>query len=226
MSDRVLVVEDDPKLGAQVVASLAKEGLDVTWVQDGDEAAKLDPSAFDLVVLDLMLPGTYGLDVLKRFRAKSDVPVLILSAREDTTDKVRALKLGADDYVTKPFFPEELVARVQARLRRPVLDRSGVLRITGLVVDPGARTARTDAGEVELTRAEFEILVVLMRRVGSAITRAALVDAALDKDTGGHERTLDVHVSRLRKKLGPVGEQLRTVWGIGYKLVAEPGRDR
>lgn len=223
MSERILVVEDDEKLGASVVASLSREGLDVTWQKDGDEAARLDPHAFDLVILDLMLPGKYGLDLLKLFREQCDVPVLILSARDDASDKVRALKLGADDYVTKPFFPEELVARVRARLRRPSLDRTGALRVPGLVIDVEARVVRLESGEVELTRVELDLLIALARRAGSAITRAALVRAALDPATGGHERTLDVHVSRLRKKLGPVGEQIQTVWGIGYKLSPKQG---
>lgn len=221
MSARVLLVEDDEKLGDRVEACLGREGLTVTREADGDRAARLDPRAFDIVILDLMLPGTYGLDLLKRYRASSEVPVLILSAREDASDKVRALKLGADDYMTKPFFPEELVARVQARLRRPAIASQGALRVPGLVVDPEARTVHTDAGEIELTRVELDILTMLVRRAGSAISRAALVEGALDPAAGGHERTLDVHVSRLRKKLGPVGEQIETVWGIGYKLVAK-----
>lgn len=220
MSERILLVEDDEKLGAQVVATLHREGFEPSWTKDGSEAARLDPRGFDLVILDLMLPGTYGLDLLKRFRQVSEVPVLILSAREDASDKVRALKLGADDYVTKPFFPEELVARVRARLRRPRLDRGGALRVGGLEIDAEARAVRTAEGEIDLTRAELEILLVLARRPGSAITRAALVEAALDPDAGGHERTLDVHVSRLRKKLGHEGARIETVWGIGYKLAA------
>lgn len=223
MNPRVLFVEDDEKLAKGVVAALTRDGLTVTHVADGDAAATVDPKGFDLVILDLMLPGTYGLDLLKRYRSRSDVPVLILSARDDASDKVRALKLGADDYVTKPFFPEELVARVRARLRRPTIERSGVLRAPGLVLDPEARTLHTDAGSVELTRAELDILAVLMRRAGAAISRSALVEAALDPSAGGTERTLDVHVSRLRKKLGPAGEQIETVWGIGYKLVPKQG---
>ncbi len=220
MSDRVLIVEDDEKLGAQIVEHLQGAGFDVQWLRDGDEARDIDPAQFALIVLDLMLPGTYGLDLLKRYRTRSDVPVLILSARQDTSDKVRALKLGADDYVTKPFWPEELLARVRARLRRPDIRRGdGKQHVGKIAIDSDERSVVVEGRAVELTRAEFDILATLARRPGSAMTRAALVDAALEQ---GSERTLDVHVSRLRKKLGNASKQLVTVWGIGYKLVVDP----
>ncbi len=220
MSTHILLVEDDDALGAQVRDILARDGFEVEWLRDGDRAAKTDVTGFALVVLDLMLPGTYGLDLLKRWRAADfDVPVLVLSARQDTNDKVRALKLGADDYVTKPFFPDELLARVNARLRRPDLRRGeGPTRLGCLEIDV---EARVDGQLVpELTKVELDILAALAKRPGAAISRRALVDACLDPDKAGSERTLDVHVSRVRKKLGSAGAQLQTVWGIGYKLVA------
>lgn len=223
MADRILVIEDDEKLGAQIVGHLEGAGFEPTWIKDGDEARGADLAAFALVILDLMLPGTYGLDLLKLFRKRSDVPVLILSARQDTSDKVRALKLGADDYVTKPFWPEELLARARARLRRPDIRRGdGPLRVGAIALDAEARSVEVEGAPVELTRVEFDILAALMRRPGSASTRRALVEAALEQ---GSERTLDVHVSRLRRKLGAAGRQIVTVWGIGYKIVAD-GPDR
>lgn len=223
MSERILLVEDDAKLGAQIVGHLERAGYTPTWLRDGDAARLEDPSRYALIVLDLMLPGTYGMDLLKRFRTQSEVPVLILSAREDSADKVRALKLGADDYVTKPFWPDELLARVAARLRRPALDRrEGPLRFGALTIDDERREVRVDDVPVELTRAELDILLALARRPGSPIQRSALVDLALDPDAGGSERTLDVHVSRLRKKLGDAGSCIATVWGIGYKLQPPP----
>ena len=218
MTQRILLVEDDEKLGAQIVEHLNREGLGVEWLRDGDAALRVDPEAFDLVVLDLMLPGTYGLDVLKKYRKTSQVPVMILSAREDTRDKVRGLTLGADDYMTKPFWPEELVARVQARLRRPTMQRTDEITVGSIHIDLDAREVKLDGEPVELTRVEHELLVALARRPGMALTRAALVEAALDPDRQGTERTLDVHVSRLRKKLGDSGERIETVWGIGYRL--------
>lgn len=215
----ILLAEDDEALGAQIVKTLEGAGYGVEWFRHGDKARDADLTNVRLVVLDLMLPGTYGLDILKAYRRRSDVPALILSARSDTADKVRALQLGADDYLTKPFWPEELLARVAARLRRPQFERETSQLIVGAIsLDEDARRVSVSAQEVELTSAEFEILLALMRRPDSAMTRAALVDAALDPGRDGGQRTLDVHISRLRKKLGDAATQLKTVWGIGYKL--------
>jgi two-component system response regulator MtrA len=220
MALRVLLVEDDEKLGRQIVSHLEQAGYPTTWVRDGEQAMGTSPAPFGLLILDLMLPGAHGLDVLKRLRRESDLPVLVLSARNETTDKVRALALGADDYVTKPFWPEELLARVQARLRRPVLQRSGVLRAGELEIDLSARRVRVEGRELELTRVEFELLAALARRPGAAIPRGFLVEHVLDPDREGTERTLDVHVSRLRRKLGPCAACVATVWGVGYRLEA------
>jgi len=218
VSNRILLVEDDVALGQQVVQTLSQAGFDPQWIQDGDAARDLDPDDYRVIVLDLMLPGTYGMDLLKRYRMKSEVPVLILSARDDTADKIRGLKLGADDYVTKPFFPEELVARIQACLRRPNLVGTERLVVGAIQVDLERREVSNAAGSLSLTPVEFEILALLARRKGSAVTREALVDAALDPAQDGSRRTLDVHISRLRSKLGKDAIQLETVWGIGYRL--------
>jgi DNA-binding response OmpR family regulator len=218
---RILVVEDDPKLGKQVADRLDAAGFACTWVNDGEKALaewSAHSSAFALIVLDLMLPGVYGMDVLKHVRKDSDVPVLVLSARQDAADRVRALELGADDYVTKPFWPDELVARVHARLRRPVLRRAGLVRLGGLAVDLEARSVDVAGASVVLTKVEFDLLAALARRPGSAVARAWLVEHVLDPDRDGTERTLDVHVSRLRKKLGDEARRVVTVWGVGYRL--------
>ena len=218
MPNRILLVEDDVALGQQVVQTLSQAGFDPHWVQDGDAARGLDPDDYHVIILDLMLPGTYGMDLLKRYRVKSEVPVLILSARDDTADKIRGLKLGADDYVTKPFFPEELIARIQACLRRPILVGTERLVVGAIQVDLERREASSTEGILALTPVEFEILALLARRKGSAVTREALVDAALDPAQDGSRRALDVHISRLRSKLGKDAIQLETVWGIGYRL--------
>jgi DNA-binding response OmpR family regulator len=173
-----------------------------------------------LVILDLMLPGAHGFDVLKALRASSEVPVLVLSARVDTHDKVRALALGADDYLTKPFWPEELMERVRARLRRPVLSRGSALEIGALRIDPATREVVFEGRSVELTRVEFDLLAALARRPGAAVTRQWLADQVLDPERDGTDRNLDAHMSRLRKKLG-AGAPIRTVWGIGYRLSPE-----
>jgi two-component system response regulator MtrA len=221
VTHRILVVEDDPRLGEQIAGHLREAGFEPTWLARGDLALATQPRDFELVILDLMLPGAYGLDVLKHVRQRSDLPVLVLSAKNDTATKVRALELGADDYVTKPFWPEELLARVNARLRRPGLARSGALEFGALSIDAEARTVHVAGAAVELTRVEFELLLALARRPNQALSRAWLADNVLDPDRDGTERTLDVHASRLRKKLGACGSLVATVWGVGYRLDAK-----
>lgn len=225
MSERVLVVEDDPELGAEIVRQLERAGYAPTWIRDGDDALAASPEEYDLVLLDLVLPNAYGLDILKKYRTRSEVPVILLTARDHTSDKVRGLSLGADDYVTKPFWPDELLARIRARLRRPGLRRDAEesVRAGTLEVQLEARRALVGGEPVELTRAELAILETLARRAGHAVSRAALVEEALDPGREGSERTLDVHVSRLRKKLGPEGKRIATVWGIGYRLETDRG---
>jgi DNA-binding response OmpR family regulator len=223
MASRILLVEDDVALGEQVVETLRGAGWDVAWSKDGDEAMRADLAAVDLVVLDLMLPGVHGLEVLKRVRRTSGLPVLVLTAVRETSERVRALSLGADDVVGKPFWPEELVARVRARLRRPVLADTGRVTVGAVSLDVPARAASVAGVPIDLTRVEFELLAALARRPGAAVSRDWLVDHVLDPEKDGGERTLDVHVSRLRKKLGAHAKQLATVWGVGYRLdAAEP----
>ena len=222
MGDRVLVVEDDERLGRQVRDSLAEAGYEPIWLRDGKSVGVEVAAGASLIVLDLMLPGEHGLDVLKRLRRDSDVPVLVLSARNETADKVRALKLGADDYVTKPFWPDELLARVAARLRRPVLQRSNAVRVGDLTVDLEQRRVTVAGETVDLTRVEFDLLAALGRRLGAAVSRAWLAEHVLNPEREGGERTLDVHMSRLRKKLGPAASSIATVWGVGYRLEPPP----
>lgn len=218
MVDRILLVEDDPALGKQVSGFLKTHEYEVTWLRDGRTAAREDPTGYELVILDLMLPGMDGVDVLRSMRRSSGVPVMILSARNERTDVVRALMLGADDYVTKPFWPEELAARVHTRLRRPTLQDAERAGAQGLEVDLEGDGVSVDGRSITLTRTEGKILKALVRRPGSTLTRMALVDLALDPEHSGNERTLDVHVSRLRRKLGACGDLIRTVWKTGYKF--------
>lgn len=213
----VLLIEDDDALGAQVKRHLEEAGSQVVWWKKGRLIDPADVRSLALVVLDLMLPGVAGLDILKDLRTRSDVPVLVLSARQDGRDKVRALQLGADDYVTKPFWPEELVERVRARLRRPALHRSGLQKVGALELDDEQRTANYQRRSLELTKVEFDLLHALMKRADQAVSRAWILSNVLDPERDATERTLDVHVSRLRKKLGEP-ELIETVWGIGYRL--------
>lgn len=223
MPKRILVVEDDTALGDQVVERLANAGYEPIWWKEGRRLARGDLPDVELVLLDLMLPGTYGMDMLKDLRTHSDIPVLVLSARNDTSDKVRALKLGADDYMTKPFWPEELLERVAARLRRPIMTRSEIIEIGVLHIDRARREVAIQGQSISLSRLEFELLLVLAERPGIALTRKVLAERVLDPENEGAERNLDVYVSRLRKKLGN-DVSLETVWGIGYRLAVGSSR--
>ncbi len=217
----ILLVEDDAKLGTEVVGTLERAGHVVRWCTEGSVARRLNISEYDLVILDLMLPGTHGFDLLKHWRTESEIPVIILTARTDTHDKVRGFALGGDDYVTKPFWPEELVARVEARLRRPGIVLAG--RSVGPIeIFEDRREVTVDGVQIEVTKVEFDILQFLAERADKAVTRAQIVERALDEDREGGLRTLDVHVSRIRKKLGDAGHHLETVWGIGYRLASQP----
>ncbi|TPV92639.1 MAG: response regulator transcription factor [Myxococcales bacterium FL481] len=190
----ILLVEDDQRLAEGVCDTLRRAGFAVTWAPDGEAAELNDVESFELVVLDLMLPGIHGFDLLAKWRQTSDVPVIILTARLDYHDKVRGLELGGDDYMTKPFWPEELLARVRARLRRPQLRRTGGVAIGPLQLDVEARSTSVDGQAIELTRVEFDILALLAERVDQPVTRARLVDRVLDANRDGGERTLDVHI--------------------------------
>lgn len=217
---RILLVEDDVRLGAQVQATLEREGYAVRWLRHGAEAAAVDPERLQLVVLDLGLPGVDGLTVLQELRKRSDVPILLLTARSAPEDRVRGLEAGADDYLAKPFWPGELLARVRARLRRPALAREAGLRLGPLSIDTLGQRLELDGREVEVTAAEMAILVALARRPGAAVTRRVLAAHALDPDAQS-DRHLDAHVSRLRQKLGGHAHLVETVRGIGYRLRAE-----
>lgn len=215
---RILLVDDDERLGAQVVGHLTDAGFAVDWLRDGRAAAGTDPDRYGLWILDLMLPSTRGLDLLKDLRRASDVPVLVLSAQSDARVMIRAFQLGGDDYVTKPFCPEDLIARVHARMRRPTAVREQRLSFGNLVVDFDSRRLHIGGREVELTRVEFELFATLARRCGAAVQRDWLAERVLDPEREGTARTLDVHVSRLRKKLGERSGCIETVWGVGYRF--------
>ncbi len=224
---RVLVVEDEPTINEALVARLVAEGFDVTAAYDGPgavaAAASSDP---EVVLLDVMLPGFDGHEVCRRIQAARPVPVLMLTARDDETDVLVGLGVGADDYLTKPFRMREVVARVHALLRR--VDRAGelaagdtggasVLRHGDLVVDLGTRRTLLAGSEVHLTRTEFDLLVALAQRPGDVRSREALLREVWDWATdGASTRTVDSHVKSLRAKVG--AERVRTVHGVGYAL--------
>lgn len=235
MAHKILIVDDEPTLLQTVRAYLEQEGYQVRTALNG-RAALREARAFepDLVVLDIMLPELDGLDVLRRLRSGDvtptlrDVYVIMLTARADETDRVVGLELGADDYVTKPFSPRELVARVKASLRRVGGTKEGdksQLVFRHLRLDPGGRLAWKDGEEVELTPIEFDLLHALVRHAGRVLSREQLVEQVWGVDYYGDERVVDVHVGRLRKKIeeDPAEPELiTTVWGMGYRFEDDP----
>ena len=224
---RVAVVEDDPAIAEVVTMHLRRSGFQAHAYPDG--AALLADEAYlpHLVVLDLMLPGGLsGYDVLARLRQARDVPVLVLTARGEVQERVRGLRLGADDYVIKPFDPEELLERVRTLLRRAGHLVDGLVCVEGLCVDLVAYTVRVDAQEVPMSRREVDLLYMLVRSPNRAYTRAQILDQVWGRDAEVDERTVDGCVTRIRRKLqdgwrkpSPTPFQIETVWGVGYKLV-------
>ena len=223
---RVLLVEDDPSVAEVVGRYLERDGFVVSWVSDGQaalqRAIEVGPG---LVVLDLSLPGMDGLEVLRRLRALAPVPVVILTARGEESDRVEGLQLGADDYVVKPFSPRELVARVRAVLRRtcrahPPPGVAEALRSGELEVDPGARQVRLSGRSVDLTAREFDLLLFLMTRRGRVCRREEVLEQ-LWGARHGDQATLTVHVRRLREKIEAdpsAPQRITTVWGVGYRF--------
>jgi two-component system response regulator RegX3 len=227
---RVLVVEDEPGLAESVRYALDVEGFDVLVSETGvaglESARVNDP---DLVILDLMLPGMSGLDVCRQIRRSSDVPIIMLTAKDAESDKVAGLELGADDYMTKPFSMRELVARIRAQLRRAaksgvLAESNEVLRGGPIELDIDAHQARVDGTPVELRPKEFELLESLMRRKNRLAARHTLIDEVWGPSYFGDTKTLDVHIKRLRQKLErdpSRPELIVTVRGLGYKFVDE-----
>ncbi len=216
----VLLVEDEPSIGALVRSYLAQQRYEVVWVRSGEEAlAELPRHPVRIVVLDVGLPGMDGFDVCREIRRRSRVPVLMLTARDEEPDRVAGLELGADDYVTKPFSPRELSARIKAILRRSEQSVENVtLELDNIVLDRDAREVTVDGQDVELTAKEFDLLGCLMENPGIVLSRDTLLDRVWGMDFPGGTRTVDVHVAQLRRKIGRP-ELIRTVRGAGYKLV-------
>jgi DNA-binding response OmpR family regulator len=225
--DRVLIVDDDVQLCRLLTERLTSEGFTIEIANDGnrglDRALSLEHA---LVVLDLMLPGMTGLEVLRRLRAKSPVPVLILTARGDDIDRILGLEIGADDYVPKPFNPRELIARIRAILRRSsrVPATADPVVMGDLRLDPQAREVWLNDVALNLTSVEFALLEAFLRDAGRVLSREQLTESVLGRKLGPFDRVIDVHVSNLRKKLGASehGPRIKSVRGSGYLFVVRP----
>jgi DNA-binding response OmpR family regulator len=222
----VLIVEDDPDTANLVQLYLRRDGYKVLSAPDGREGLKLAQDAGpDLVVLDLMLPGMDGLEVCRELRRDSNVPIIMLTARVEEEDRLEGLNLGADDYVTKPFSPRELAARVRAVLRRTARDAAeeGPLRLVvgDITVDLEKRTVQSGEDRVNLTPTEYRLLVLLMREPGRTFSRDQIIDRVFGYDFDGFDRTVDAHVSNLRSKMEADPDKpryLQTVYGVGYRF--------
>ncbi|HET8539776.1 MAG TPA: response regulator transcription factor [Anaeromyxobacter sp.] len=225
-----LLVEDDARLAALTKEYLEGHGVAVVHAGDGRRGQEEALTGrYDVVLLDLMLPGKDGLDVCREVRARSDVPIVVLTARGEEADRVMGLELGADDYLAKPFSPRELLARIRAVVRR-AKGRAGpardLVRVGSLVVDPAARRVTLRGREVALTGYEFALLEALARRAGRVLSREQLMELARGTAEEAFDRTVDVHVSRLRQKLGDDPKRprlIKTVRGAGYVLAGEDG---
>ena len=226
MATRILVVDDERVVTEVVARYLSLENFDISLASSGTEALQIAQEwAPDLIVLDLMIPGVDGLEVCRRIRRDSQVPIIMLTARGEEADRIVGLEIGADDYVVKPFSPRELVARIKSVLRRvdagPAQSVGGTLRFGQCTINPQTRVMSSGRGEVQLTSKEFDLLFFLASHPGQVFTREQLMDQVWDFTYAGDLSTVTVHIRRLREKVetDPVKPQyIKTVWGVGYKF--------
>ncbi len=220
---KILLVDDDETLCELLDEYLSAEGFAVTSVHDGEAAVGLaTEGSWDAVILDVMLPGTNGFDVLKRIKPELGAPVLMLTARGEDTDTVLGLELGADDYVAKPCSPRVLVARLRALLRRKPGGENGPLRVGDLSLDEGSRRVEVGGQSVSLTGAEFNLLTLLVRHAGEVVSRDVLAEEGLGRPLGAYDRRIETHMAQIRRKLGALPDgspRIQTVRGSGYQYV-------
>ena len=222
-AQKILVVDDEARMRKLVTDFLTREGYEVLEAEDGEKAMDLFYADKDiaLVILDVMMPRMDGWQTLREMRESSQVPVIMLTARSDEKDELRGFDLGVDEYVTKPFSPRTLVARVGAILRRTAgRAENDRIELSGIVLDKSAHQVTIDGQPIELSFKEFELLEYFMENNGIALSREKILNHVWNYDYYGDARTIDTHVKKLRSKLGPRGELIKTIWGMGYKLEA------
>lgn len=219
---RLLLIDDDVELGSLLGEFLGHEGFEVDAAHDGRSGLdRALAGGFDLVILDVMLPGMDGFEVLRQIRQRSRIPVLMLTARSEDVDRIVGLELGADDYLPKPFNPRELSARVRAILRRlePRDGDRGRIEVNSVVLDPASREVTAGGRRVEVTTLEFDILELLMRAAGRVLSRDSLMEALYNRKTTPFDRSIDMHISHLRRKLEAGKPLIKTVRGVGYQFI-------
>lgn len=220
---RILVVDDEARMRKLVKDFLVKNNMDVVEAADGEEAITIffQEKNFDLVILDVMMPKMDGWEVLKTIREYSQVPVIMLTAKGEEQDEMQGFAAGADDYVTKPFSPKLLVARIEAILRRNSSATSEVMHAGKIELDKSAHSVRVDGKEIDLSYKEFELLAYFIENQGIALSREKILNHVWNYDYFGDARTIDTHVKKLRSKLGDCQNYIHTIWGMGYKFEVE-----
>ncbi|MDD4524769.1 MAG: response regulator transcription factor [Lachnospiraceae bacterium] len=217
---KILVVDDEERMRKLVRDFLFRDGFDVLEAGDGEEALELFDKQEDisLIILDVMMPKLDGWETAKEIRRDSKVPIIMLTAKSDESDELRGFDVGIDEYVTKPFSPRTLVARVEAILRRTVGTPEDRIEIAGIVVDKAAHTVTIDGQQIDLSFKEFELLTYFMENKGLALSREKILSSVWNYDYYGDARTIDTHVKKLRSKMGEKGDLIKTIWGMGYKF--------
>lgn len=217
---KILMVDDEERMRKLVRDFLVKRDFQVLEAGDGEEAIDIffADKKIDLVILDVMMPKMNGWEVLETIRKYSKVPVILLTAKSEERDELRGFELGVDEYITKPFSPKILVARVEALLRRTVGDQSEVLEVGGIRINKAAHTVSVDGKNLDLSFKEFELLTYFVENQGIALSRETILNNVWNYNYFGDARTIDTHVKKLRSKMGEKGEYIKTVWGMGYKF--------
>ena len=218
---KILVVDDESRMRKLVKDFLEREGFEVLEAGDGMEAMEIfyEEKEIALIILDVMMPKMNGWEVCREIRESSKVPIIMLTAKSDESDELMGFELGVDEYISKPFSPKILVARVEAILRRTnQLNMEGSLNVGGICLDKNAHTVTIDGKNIEMSFKEFELLTYFMENVGIALSREKILNHVWNYDYFGDARTIDTHVKKLRSKLGDKGEYIKTIWGMGYKF--------